>query len=137
MATINRKQYEWDDIDIVLGGMHISTQQAISYKKSREKTVIYGKGREPIATQHGNSSYEGSITLLQGELEAMEAAAAAMGSDLLDLDFDIIVGYIDSATVTYDYIRGASFTEYEKGMSQGDPDMTIEMPFVALSIDKK
>jgi hypothetical protein len=137
MATINGKQYEWDDIDIVVGGVHISTQQAINYKKSREKTVIYGKGHKPVATQFGNSSYEGSISLLQGELEAMEVAATVLGRDLLDIEFDIIVGYIDNNSAIYDWIQGATLTEYEKGMSQGDPNMVIEMPFVALNIDKK
>ncbi|MDR0829845.1 MAG: hypothetical protein LBN95_07020 [Prevotellaceae bacterium] len=137
MATINGKQYEWADIDIVVGGMHVSTQQAISYKRAIEKTAIYGKGRQPIAIQKGNASYEGKISLLQGELEAMEIAATAAGSDLLEISFDIVVGYIDDATVSYDYIRGAQFTEYEKGMSQGDANMVIELPFTALGIGKK
>jgi hypothetical protein len=137
MAVINGKQYEWADIDIVVGGIHINTQQAINYTTSVESTAIYGKGRQPIAIQKGNASYEGSITLLQSELEAMEVAATAAGTSLLELSVDIVVGYVNDSTVTYDHIRGASFSEYEKSMSQGDSNMTIELSFVALSIGKK
>jgi hypothetical protein len=137
MAFINGVQYEWADIVLFVGGVEITTQQAVSYKKSIEKTAIYGKGRQPIAIQRGNASYEGKITLLQSELEAMELAAAVAKTDLLELAFDIVATYLRDGVIVADVIRQAQFTEYEKGMSQGDPNMSIELSFVAMGIGKK
>jgi hypothetical protein len=91
----------------------------------------------PCKHQRGNASYEGKITLLQSELEVMELAATAAGTDLLELAFDIVVSYLRDGVIVADIIRQAQFTEYEKGMSQGDPNMTIEMSFVAMGIGKK
>jgi len=136
---INGREYEWGDISVVVGGVPIAGFRAVSYKRTREKEAIYAKGRKAHSIQVGNETITGSITFTQSQLEALELAT---GGNLLTAKVDIIVSYgaeanagsVGSAVISTDIIVGAEFTEYEKGMSQGDKFMEIEMPFLALDI---
>ena len=139
MFQINGREYEWADISLRVGGIPIVGFRAVSYKRSREKEAMYAKGRDPHSIQSGNNAVEGSITFTQSQLEALELATRG---NLLDAKVNIIVSYgaelnpasVASAVISTDTIVGAEFTEYEKGMSQGDKFMEIAMPFVALRI---
>lgn len=136
---INGREYEWADISVVAGGVPIAGFRAVSYKREREKEAIFAKGRKAHSIQAGNESVTGSITFTQSQLEALEVAT---GGNLLTAKLDIVVSYgaelnassAASAVISTDIIVGAEFTEYEKGMSQGDKFMEIEMPFLALDI---
>lgn len=136
---INGREYEWADISVVAGGVPIAGFRAVSYKREREKEAMFAKGRKAHSIQAGNESVTGSITFTQSQLEALEVAT---GGNLLTAKLDIVVSYgaelnassAASAVISTDIIVGAEFTEYEKGMSQGDKFMEIEMPFLALDI---
>lgn len=136
---INGREYEWADISIIVGGVPIVGFRAISYMRQHEKEAMFAKGRYAHSIQSGNESVTGSITLTQSQFEALEAAA---GGNLLEAKMDIVVSYgaelnaasIVSAAISTDIIVSAEFTEYEKGMTQGDKFMEIEMPFLALKI---
>lgn len=136
---INGREYEWADISVVAGGVPIAGFRAVSYKREREKEAMFAKGRKAHSIQAGNESVTGSITFTQSQLEALEVAT---GGNLLTTKLDIVVSYgaelnassAASAVISTDIIVGAEFTEYEKGMSQGDKFMEIEMPFLALDI---
>ena len=132
----NSREYSWADIQIQLQGRRVIGVRGIKYKVSQEKEAIYGAGNEPLAIGRGNKSYEGEITLLQSELEALTRST---NGDIIDLPpFDIIVSYApkDGGPIVTDIIRYAEFKEVEKGMSQGDKNMEISLPFIALKIDK-
>lgn len=139
MYQINGREYEWADISVIVGGVPIAGFRAITYKREREKEAMFAKGRKAHSIQSGNESVTGSITFTQSQLEALELAA---GGNLLTAKVDIIVSYgaelnalsVVSAVISTDVIVGAEFTEYEKGMSQGDKFMEIAMPFLALDI---
>jgi hypothetical protein len=100
---------------------------------------MFAKGRKAHSIQSGNESVTGSITFTQSQLEALEVAT---GGNVLAAKVDIVVSYgaelntgsAVSAVISTDIIVGAEFTEYEKGMSQGDKFMEIAMPFLALDI---
>lgn len=136
---INGREYEWADISIIVGGVSIIGFRAINYKRSREKEAMYAKGRKAHSIQSGNEAVTGSITFTQSQLEALELAT---GGNILEAKVDIVVSYgaelnaasVASAVTSTDVIVGAEFTEYEKGMSQGDKFMEIPMPFLALDI---
>lgn len=136
---INGREYEWADISIIVGGVPIIGFRAINYKRSREKEAMYAKGRKAHSIQSGNEAVTGSITFTQSQLEALELAT---GGNVLEAKVDIVVSYgaelnaasVASAVTSTDVIVGAEFTEYEKGMSQGDKFMEIPMPFLALDI---
>ena len=136
---INGREYEWADISLIVGGVPIVGFRAVSYKREREKEAMFAKGRKAHSIQSGNESVTGSITFTQSQLEALELAT---GGNVLTAKVDIVVAYgaelnvasAASAVISTDIIVGAEFTEYEKGMSQGDKFMEIEMPFLALDI---
>lgn len=136
---INGREYEWADISLIVGGAPIVGFRAVSYKREREKEAMFAKGRKAHSIQSGNESVTGSITFTQSQLEALEVAT---GGNVLTAKVDIVVSYgaelnatsVASTAISTDVITGAEFTEYEKGMSQGDKFMEIPMPFLALDI---
>ena len=136
---INGREFEWADISLIIGGVPIVGFRAVTYKRVREKEPLFAKGRKAHSIQSGNESVTGSITFTQSQLEALEVAT---GGNVLTAKVDIVVSYgaelntaaVVKSTISTDIIIAAEFTEYEKGMSQGDKFMEIEMPFLALDI---
>ena len=133
----NSKEYSWSSIEIVMLGRPVTGIRGITYKASQEKEVIYGRGNKPRAIQHGNKSYEGTISLLQSELEAL-LLAAGKGKDITDIPaFDIVVAYVPETPggIITDIIKNVEFSEIEKALKQGDKFMEIDLPFIALGIE--
>lgn len=133
----NSKEYEWSSVEVVLLGRPVTGIRGIRYKETQEKEVIYGRGNKPRAIQKGNKSFEGSINILQSELEALQAAAG-VGKSILDIPaFDIVVAYVPESggTIITDIIKNCEFTEKEKSINQGDKFMEIELPIIALDIE--
>jgi hypothetical protein len=138
MATYNSAEYSWCDIELVLQGRKITGLRGISYKTSQEKEHIFGAGSEPVAIGRGNKKYEGEITLLQSEYEAL-VRAAGRGKDVTDLrGMDIVIAYVpqDGGQIVTDIVKYAEFTESEKGWKQGDKYIEVKLPFLALGIEK-
>ncbi len=133
---INGEEYAWADITVFMHGRPIIGIQGISYKTEQEKELIYGAGNEPLGIGRGNKKYEGEISLLQSEYEAL-IRAVGKDSDLTDFrGFDITVSYaptIGGKRVT-DQIKYAEFKETEKSWSQGDKHTVIKLPYLALRI---
>lgn len=137
MVTINNKEYAWGNITVVLLGRPIIGITGIEYKTKKVKESRYGAGRMPKSIQHGRWEFDGTLTLMQSEVIAMNEAARAAGyKNILDVEVDIIVAYLsdDSATITTDKIVKASFTEMPVGMKEGDLQSEHAMPFIAMDI---
>ena len=84
--------------------------------------------------QHGNVSYEGSVSLLQSEVTAIEKA---VGGSILRARMDIIVSYGNPSKGEQsktDLLRGVEFTELSKQIKQGDKMMEIEIPFLMIDL---
>lgn len=131
----NSKEYEWASITVVMGGRNVTGIRGVKYNTKQEKEVLYAKGNKAHAIQRGNKSCEGSITLLQSELDALTRAA---GGDLLDANLNLIVAYGNPSQgepISTDIIKGVEFTDVPKGMSQGDKFSEHELPFIALDVD--
>ena len=134
MDIFNSKEYEWSDITAIVAGRPVTKIRAISYVKKQEKEALYAKGNKPHSIQRGNKSYETSLTLLQSELEAIEAAS---GGDVLDASFNVIVSYGNPSkgdVIKTDLVEGNEITEVPKGMNQGDKFSEHELPGIALNI---
>lgn len=128
----NSREYQWSDLAITVGGRLISGARAVSYTVKREKEALYGKGDEPIAIQHGNKSYEGSLTVTTSEYNALVQAG---GGTLLDLQCDITVSYGDPAKgdiMRTDKLIGVEFTEEPDDWKQGDKFEEHPLPFIFL-----
>ncbi|HOU67776.1 MAG TPA: hypothetical protein PLN63_00050 [Paludibacteraceae bacterium] len=127
------RQYEFADVTLVLGGKDITGIRGIKYSKKQEKEVLYGKGNQPHSIQKGNISYEGELTLMQGELETL--IASSKDASVLSLQLDAVVCYGNPANgdmMITDVLQGIQFTEENKELKQGDKFMEVTLPFIFL-----
>lgn len=132
--SFNSREYEWTDLTLVLGGRDLTGFRGIKYIEKIEREAIYGKGRLPYSIQSGNISYEGEITLLQSEYEAL--VKSGKGS-ILSLSLEAIVAYGNPETgdsLITDKVIGIRFTEAAKELKQGDKFMEITLPFLAINV---
>lgn len=128
------REYEWADVTVVMAGRDVTGIRGVSYTASQEKEALYAKGNKPHGIQRGNKSYEGSIRILQSELEALSAAA---GGDVLDVSFNIVVSYGNPSKgdiIRTDLLSGVEITSKPKSMNQNDKFMEIELPLVMLDV---
>jgi hypothetical protein len=137
--AFSTRQYSWSDVKIVVLGRTLTGVQGIEYTRSVEKEYVYGRGSKPLAIQTGNESVEGTLMLLQSELEQLTVAAKTINPtySILDIQFDIVVSYGEGINSVTDVISGASITEYNKGLEQNDKYAEIELPFMALDIKER
>ncbi|MCM1031857.1 MAG: hypothetical protein NC410_10520 [Oscillibacter sp.] len=110
--------------------------RGIEYKSKKAKEALFGAGRYARSIQHGKREYEGTLTVLQSELIAFDRAAVEAGrTDVLDLDLDFVISYAsENGIVTVDRVICASITETTRGMKEGDLNMEVELPFIALRV---
>lgn len=133
---MDTKECEWADIEVFFNGARITKVQSVKYKKAQEKEHLFAAGNEAISIQRGNKPGTGSIRLLKGAVDSLNAAAkAAGGDDLLDVSLVVVVNYKSKGirNVQTDTLIGVEFTEYEKGMEQNAKSMPIELPMLYLS----
>lgn len=133
---INNKEYAWGDVAVTLWGRPVLGITGIEYKTKQTKEARFGMGRQAKSIQHGKREYEGTLTIMQSELIALNQAAKTKGySSILEVDLDIVVSYQSGLIITVDEICCASFTELPVAMKEGDLQAEIAMPFIAMDIE--
>lgn len=133
---INNKEYAWGDIAVTLWGRPVLGITGIEYKLKQKKEARRGMGRKAKSIQSGEVECEGTLTIMQSELIALNQAARAKGyNSFLEVDVDIVVSYQADVIVTVDKICCASFTELPMTMKEGDLQAEIAMPFIAMDIE--
>ena len=134
--TFNSKEYSYCDVQATVLGRPLTGLRGIEYTAKKAKEAVFGAGVNPKSIQHGRREYEGTLTVLQSELEALNRSAKESGCvDCLDLEFDIVVTYANAGVIATDIIRCASITEVPKGMKEGDLNSEHALPFIALGIE--
>lgn len=135
-SVFNSEEYAWVDIKVMLLGREVTGLRGMEYKVKRQKEALYATGKKARGIQRGKKEYEGTITILQSELIALDRAAQEKGyEDITDIDFDIIVSYLpDNSVITTDKVVNASITEIPRGMKEGDLQMELALPFIALDV---
>lgn len=135
--AFNSNEYAWVDAHIVMLGRPVAGITGFKYKISRTKTNIYAGGSKAYARTRGNEEPEGEISILQSELEAIQAGLPR-GQKITDIPpFDIVYSYsaeIGGKIVT-DIAKGVEFTELEKGMAQNASHMEITLPVIIGDIE--
>jgi len=128
------KQYSWNDISVAIGGQVLEGVTDIEYTRKQEKDLLRGRGNKAHGITKGNIDVEGKMTLWQSLIEEM--IAEAPNKDILKLEFDIIWSFVpeDGGTTVTDIIKTVQIKEYKKGMKQGDKNMLVELPFMALDV---
>ena len=132
---VNTREYEWSDVSVVLAGRLVTGLRGVKYSAKQEKELLHAKGNKPHSIQRGNKTYEGEVTLLQSEYEALRQAC---GGDILDASVDIVAAYGNPSSgdvITTDALIGVEFTEDNTEWKQGDKFQEKTLPF--LFIDKK
>jgi hypothetical protein len=132
-SSFNSDEYAWKDITVQIGDTVLTGIQGVRYKETRDDQYVYGKGNKPLSIQEGNIAYDGSITILQNELQALEEAAPE-GNILNYKNLQILVAYEKNDAFTMDIVKGAKFVEREKSFQQNAPNMTIELPIMFLDL---
>ena len=108
---VNTREYEWSDVTVVLAGRLVTGLRGVKYSAKQEKELLHAKGNKPHSIQRGNKTYDGEITLLQSEYEALKKAS---GGDILDASMDIVAAYGNpnaGDVITTDMLIGVEFTE--------------------------
>lgn len=129
------REYEWADVTLILGGRDVTGIRGIKYSEKIEREALYAKGRYPQSIQSGNVSYEGEVTLLQSELESLVQAGNGSILNLKGLTATVSYGNLANGdAVITDSVEGIYFSESPKELKQGDKNMEITLPFVALRV---
>jgi hypothetical protein len=140
MAGVNffdSQECEWADMSISIAGAPLTKIRGLKYKAAQSKEALYAAGEEPISIQAGNRTYSGEIKVLKGALDDMNRAAiTALGKDILDLEFDIVVVYAAKGvrTLQTDTLIRCQVTEFQKGWDQSAKMMEITLPIVFLGL---
>lgn len=132
---VNTREYEWSDVTVVLAGRLVTGLRGVKYSAKQEKELLHAKGNKPHSIQRGNKTYDGEITLLQSEYEALRQAS---GGDVLDASVDIVAAYGNPSAgdvITTDMLIGVEFTVDNTEWKQGDKFQEKTLPFIF--IDKK
>lgn len=138
-AIINGKNYSWSDVTVTIFGTPLLDITAINYTSRQEKTNIYGRGTKPVGRTKGREEFEASITLNQAGFERLQSSLGR-GQKLTDIPpFTITVSYgseISTGAVvpTVDKLIDCEFSEIPKGMTNEDPNMTVELALLPLDI---
>jgi alanine racemase len=135
---INGVEYSWADITLNLLGVPVAGITAISYKKSKVKENVYGAGSKPVSRGYGNETYEGSITFLMTELQALRKAAP--DGDITKIPpFAIPVAFLpeNSVNVVLHTLRNVEFMEDSVSSKQGDTKIEVEIPLIISDVKFK
>ena len=131
---VNTREYEWSDVTVVLAGRLVTGLRGVKYSAKQEKELLHAKGNKPHSIQRGNKTYDGDITLLQSEYEALKKAS---GGDILDASMDIVAAYGNPSAgdvVTTDMLIGVEFTEDNTEWKQGDKFQEKTLPFIFIDL---
>ncbi len=131
---VNTREYEWSDVTVVMAGRPVTGLRGVKYSAKQEKELLHAKGNKPHSIQRGNKTYDGEITLLQSEYEALKQAC---GGDILDASLDIVAAYGNPSAgdvMTTDILAGVEFTEDNTEWKQGDKFQEKTLPFLFIRL---
>jgi len=122
------RQYEWADLTVIAGGRDLVGIRGVKYTEKIEREGLHAKGRYAHSIQSGNVDYEGEITVLQSEYEALVKAG---NGSILSLAIDIQVLYGNPPDpISNRRLMGVRFTEAAEEMKQGDKFQEITLPIL-------
>lgn len=133
---INQTEYTYGNVNVYLFGQRVGGLRGIDYKTSQKTECVRGAGNYARGIQSGEIEYNGTLTILQSELEKLTRSAIAKGYDsIVGVPFDIVVCYSNTGAVTTDKIYSAVISEMPKSMKVGDMHSEHALPFIALGIE--
>jgi len=134
-AAINSRNYDWKDIEIRFNGRLLTSIQNVAWKEAQDKKPYYGKGVNALGISRGNITVDGSISVLQDELETM-LDEAPDGKLLNFTNLDMQVALAKNGVMVRYSILGIEFTEQAQEWAQNDQAKAVNLPFLALSVKR-
>jgi len=135
--AFNSAEYAWKDLYIFIDGNLITGITNIEYSQATEHEYVYGRGSAPRNIQEGNETYEGTVTILQSEYEALREAVVAAGyKNVTKPFFTVNVSYAIGSGIQTDTVQQLKFDETPKSLSQNDKYMELGLPFKALGVSE-
>jgi len=140
--SFNSEEFAWKDIQLEVADRLVTGATEVKYGVERTVTDIYAAGSNPHSRTKGNKVREGTLKLLQSEVEALEDRAIELfgdEADITDLTFNATVSYakVEGGTISTDKLINVDVTGYEKGMAQDDPNADIELPIMIGTIKRR
>ena len=126
---INKQEYAFEDIRVNILGRELEGIRGVEYGANKEHFNIHGRGNKPVSMGRGKKDSEpGSLTILQSEFEAIQAALPR-GKDPCDIDpFPMVIAYApESGVVVTDIVPNCRIMRWKKGMTTEDGFMTIAL----------
>ena len=131
--AINGKQYDWEDITIMLpNGVAVGITE-INYSDERPVEPRYGRGAVPRGYGRKNYKATGSMTLDRDEASLLQAALG--GSFYKGKPFPIVVSYAnDDQAPVVDLLPDVKITKTDTSAKQDDDNAgQMKFDFVILS----
>lgn len=129
---INGVEYGFEDVKINTLGRSLVGFTGFEYGATKEHSNVHGRGNQPVAMARGKKDAKpAKLTILQSEFEAMQRSAPA-GTDPTDwAPFEVTVCYqMESGQLVTDIVPFCRVSDYTKGLSTGDANMTIDLSLV-------
>lgn len=129
---INGTEYAFEDVAIRILGRSIIGFVDFSYGATKDYKNIHGRGNRPIKRGRGKKDAKpAKLSILQSEFEAMQRMSLP-GIDPTDWPpFSITVAYAPLfGQITVDTIPYCQITDWEKGMTTDDGNMTIVLNMI-------
>lgn len=136
-------EFAWSHTTIKVLGATMIGIDGFGFNKKFDKEVLYGAGDEPIDIQTGNKSYDGTLDLKKYEVDKLNDAAIAAGyEDITEVPHEAIVITTSFKKTSADKTRtivctGVAFTGLPQSMKQGEKQMPVSLPFIAIKITSK
>ncbi len=136
MGAFNSSEFAWKDLTITAMGQIFEAVTEIEYDVEVEKKHGYGRGAKPQNIQSGNEKPAGSVTVKQSIYESLVRTAQTNNPNakISDLVFDMQIHYLKGTDLVKDRIVGAEVNKQPKTFKQGDGEMYVKLPFLAMDI---
>jgi hypothetical protein len=126
--AINGRQYDWEDISVVLPSGAAVGITEIKYEDGQDIEARYGRGAVPRG--YGRKNYEASFSYVldrdEWEIHKLVLAATGGGKIYDHLPFPIVVAYCnDDMGMVVDTLPACKITKFSGGGgSQGDDNVS-------------
>lgn len=132
MANLNSNQFSYNDMSLRLGTQVLFGATGIEVEFGYEHEEVRGKGGKAQAINEKNFSVSGTLSMLQGDLEAL---IAQHGINYQKKYFQLVWALQnDEGDLKTHIIVGIKLGKTKMALKSGDAFMPIDIPFMALDI---
>lgn len=132
MANLNSNQFSYNDMSLRLGTQILFGATGIEVEFGYEHEEVRGKGGKAQAINEKNFAVSGSISMLQGDLEAL---IEQYGTNYQKKYFQLVWSLSnDEGDLKTHIIVGIKLGKTKMALKAGDAFMPIDIPFMALDI---